>query len=96
VFHLDVTYVAMTIHACFICFQMYVSSVSSRRFKSRSGETHVTMEPVAGRQQLAATVGGAAVGHVRVPKADRCLCSVHTQAGQVIRTDPIRMQVREM
>ena len=40
---LDVAYVAMPIHACFICFSLYVANVSTLCFKSRSDVAHVAM-----------------------------------------------------
>jgi len=38
----------------FICLQMYVASVASECFKSRSGVAHIAMAPVADRQGPAA------------------------------------------
>ena len=46
-------------------------------------------------QPFATAVGAPQWVIVRVPKAGRWLCSAHTQAGQVTRTGPIRMRVRE-
>jgi hypothetical protein len=59
------------------------------------GEHMFAVEPVASGQRLAATVRVPPWVTMRVSKADRCLYSVHTQTGQVTRTDPIRMQVCE-
>jgi uncharacterized membrane protein (DUF485 family) len=67
---LDIAYVAMAIHACFICFQTYVSNVSSKCFKSRYGGTHVAMEPVTSGQGLAATIVVLPWVTVRVSKAN--------------------------
>ena len=58
VFHLDVAYVLQWLHTCFPgvsdvymlkvfqLFQIYVASVSSRCYKSRSGVAHVAVGPI--------------------------------------------------
>jgi hypothetical protein len=95
IFHLDVTkvdldvaYVSIAIQVCFKCFisfQPYVASVSIECFKSRSGEAHVVMVPIAGDSGLSqppvAAAGALSWVTVRAPKAGRRLHGAHSKTG---------------
>jgi hypothetical protein len=67
------THVLSICFKCFICFQTYVSSVLSRCLKSRYGEGHVAMEPVAGGQRpTMAACWGAVMGHCAGAYGGQC------------------------
>jgi hypothetical protein len=81
---LDVAYVAMTIHACFKrmfqvshLFQMYVTNVSSRRFKSRYGRAPISSTAVA----LLLLLRVSSWVTVQALEAGRGLRITHSQAG---------------